>query len=169
MKVGLMVAHRGPGIRGEARTVNAPGDHAEQAFARPAGVTDQPRVGPHQKLIVLPYPPARARRVPVRHGGVGGRANGCTPRAWARGRGTHSARTRRARWASVCTPRRRDGSAKSRPPSEADRTAIRQRVHREPPLATTALAVGLKVVRCGGGLGEVAHTVHAPGEHVRQA
>jgi hypothetical protein len=54
LKVELMVAHRGRGPEGEARTVNAPGKHAEQAFTRPAGVTDQPRVDPHPKLIVLP-------------------------------------------------------------------------------------------------------------------
>ena len=42
-----MVVHRGRGPEGAARTVVAPGEHAEQAFTRPAGVTDQPRVDPH--------------------------------------------------------------------------------------------------------------------------
>ena len=54
LKVGLMVAHREGGAEGAARTVNAPGKHAEQALTRPAGLTYQPRVDPHPKLIVLP-------------------------------------------------------------------------------------------------------------------
>ena len=49
-----MVVHRGRGPEGAARTVVAPGEHAEQAFTRPAGVTDQPRVDPHRKLIIPP-------------------------------------------------------------------------------------------------------------------
>ena len=44
------------------------------------------------------------------YGGVGGRANGCTPRARAQRRGTYSGCTRRARWASLYASCRRDGS-----------------------------------------------------------
>ena len=49
-----MVVHRGRGPEGAARTVVAPGEHAEQAFTRPEGVTDQPRVHSH---------PPRGRRL----------------------------------------------------------------------------------------------------------
>ena len=73
---------------------------------------------PPSRPIVLPsISAARAPRVAVSYGGVGGRSNGCTPRARVRGRGTHSGCTRRARWASLCTPCERGGSAKSRPRS----------------------------------------------------
>ena len=46
MAVGLMVVDRGRGPKGAAHTVAAPGEHVRQAFARPASVTDQPRVDP---------------------------------------------------------------------------------------------------------------------------
>ena len=85
----------------------------------------------HNTVVAYCHASGLAPRVAVSYGGVGGRANGCTPRAWARGRGTHSGCTRRARWASLDTPRRPDGSAKSRPPPEADHAANRQRVHGE--------------------------------------
>jgi hypothetical protein len=47
-----MVRHRGRGSEGAAHTVAAPGGHVGQAFARPASVTDQPRVDPHPTSIV---------------------------------------------------------------------------------------------------------------------
>ena len=70
--------------------------HRGQAFARPESVTDQPRVDPHRGRSYC-HPSARAPRVAVSYGGVGGRANGCTPRARVRGCGKHSGCTRRAR------------------------------------------------------------------------
>ena len=39
-------SRRGRGPDGAAHTVDAPGEHVEQAFARPASVTDQPRIAP---------------------------------------------------------------------------------------------------------------------------
>ena len=131
-RLSLVLPHCGRRAGRPAGTSAASAQHVGQAFARPASVTDQPRVDPHRGRSYC-HPSARAPRVAVSYGGVGSRANGCTPRAWAQGRGTHSGCTRRARWASVYMPCRRDRSAMTRPPSVADHTAIRQRVHRELP------------------------------------
>ena len=106
--------------------------HRGHAFARPESVTDQPRVDPHRGRSYC-HPSAHAPSAAVSYGGVGSRTNGCTPRAWARGRGTHSGCTRRARWASLYTSCERDGSAKSRPPSRPIVLPSAGRLHRQLP------------------------------------
>jgi hypothetical protein len=87
----------------------------------------------HNTVVAYCHASGLAPRVAVSYGGVGGRANGCTPRAWARGRGTYSGCTRRARWASLCTSCEGGPISQGYTPVDVDRTAVHQGLHRELP------------------------------------